>query len=331
MQTLMEKPHIQIANMSRWYVVSRALHTVARLGIANFMSHEPLAVEEIARASGTQPLLLERLLDFLCAYQIFRKNNQGYALTELSQVLRDDDEHSMRDVLSMVDDSWWQAFSDMETSIQQGTPAFELQHGTDFFAFLGENPQKQQNFDRGMARISTFDIQAIVNAYDFSSLNTLVDMGGGRGGLAQAISQKYPKLHTTVFDSQAVISQLRPEEYNENVSLQAGNFFAQIPNADAYFFKGVLHDFNDETMFKIVQNCAQQMPRTSRLLIAEQVLPEDDAPHPNKTMDVVMMVLLGGRQRSLSGWQQAVAQAGFVLKNTYPTASLFTLMEFILP
>jgi len=156
-------------------------------------------------------------------------------------------------------------------------------------------------------------------------------MGGGRGGLAQAISQKYPKLHTTVFDSQAVISQLRPEEYNENVSLQAGNFFAQIPNADAYFFKGVLHDFNDETMFKIVQNCAQQMPRTSRLLIAEQVLPEDDAPHPNKTMDVVMMVLLGGRQRSLSGWQQAVAQAGFVLKNTYPTASLFTLMEFILP
>ncbi|MFT4059458.1 MAG: methyltransferase [Legionella sp.] len=328
MQQQMERPHIQLAVMSRWYVVSRALHAVARLGIANHMSFEPITVDELAKATGTQPQALDRILKFLSAYELFHYHEGAYSLTELSQALRDDDPYSMRDVLCMVDDSWWQAFSQLDTSLQSGVPAFNEQHGDDFFSFLSKNTAKQQNFDRGMAKLSSYDVDAISRAYDFSKCSTLVDMGGGRGGLAQAITKCYPNVQAILFDSPAVIEQLDSTNFSKQITLHAGDFFAAIPKANAYIFKGVLHDFNDQMMQQILKNCAKQMDKEATLFIAEQVMPDDIKPHPNKTMDIVMMVLLGGRQRTLSEWQKSIELAGFALKQSYETKSLFTLMEF---
>jgi hypothetical protein len=328
MQQQMDNPHIQLAVMSRWYVVSRALHAVARLGIADHMSFEPKTVGELAKATGTQPESLDRILRFLSAYEVFNHHQGAYSLTELSKALREDDPYSMRDVLCMVDDSWWQAFSHLDSSLQSGVPAFNEQHGDDFFCFLGKNAAKQQNFDRGMAKLSSYDVNAISSAYDFSTCSTLVDMGGGRGGLAQAITQHYPNVQAILFDSPAVIQQLDPSTFSQQITLQAGDFFAAIPKADAYIFKGVLHDFNDQMMHQILKNCAEQMAKDATLFIAEQVMPDDAKPHPNKTMDIVMMVLLGGRQRTLSEWQKSIEPAGFAFKQSYETKSLFTLMEF---
>lgn len=328
MQQQMENPHIKLATMSRWYVVSRALHAVAKLGVANHMSFEPRSIHELAVATGSQPELLDRILKFLSDYDLFQNHHGAYSLTELSAALRDDDPHSMRDVLCMVDDSWWQAFSQLDSSLQSGTPAFDTQHGDDFFNFLSKNAEKQQNFDRGMAKLSSYDVTAISNAFNFARFSTLVDMGGGRGGLAQALTQRYPNLNAILFDSPAVIRQLQHSHFSANVRLQEGDFFATIPQADAYIFKGVLHDFNDLMMQQILSNCAQQMPKEATLFIAEQVMPEEHQPHPNKTMDIVMMVLLGGRQRTLLEWQKSIEPAGFSFKNSYETKSLFTLMEF---
>lgn len=326
MQSQMDRPHIQLAIMSRGYVVSRALHAVAKLGIANHLS-SPKRIEELAKITESKPELLDRVLKFLSSYGLFNYDNGFYSLTELSKPLRDDDPHSIRDVLCMVDDTWWQAFSQLEASLKTGKPAFEIQHGDDFFSFLGKNAEKQQNFDRGMAKLSSYDEQAISNAFNFSIFSSFVDMGGGRGGLVKAITNQYPELKATLFDTPAVICQLDPKAFS-NVNLQEGDFFATIPAADAYIFKGVLHDFNDEMMHQILKNCAQQMPQNATLFIAEQVMPDDNQPHPNKTMDIVMMVLLGGRQRTLAEWKKSIEPAGFTFKNSYPTHSLFTLMEF---
>ncbi|WP_454782651.1 methyltransferase [Legionella sp. WA2022007384] len=328
MQAHMDKPHMQLAIMSRWYVVSRALHAVAKLGIANHLASGPKKIDELAQVTETKPELLGRVLKFLSSYDLFNYDNGFYSLTELSKPLRDEDPHSMRDVLCMVDDTWWQAFSQLDASIKTGIPAFDLQHGDDFFSFLSKNTEKQQNFDRGMAKLSSYDEVAISNAYNFATFSNFVDMGGGRGGLVKAITHQYPQLKAILFDTQSVICQLDPKKFSNQVTLQAGDFFATIPQADAYTFKGVLHDFNDEMMHKILKNCAQQMSPNATLFIIEQVMPDDDKPHPNKTMDIVMMVLLGGRQRTLSEWQQSIEPAGFIFKNSYPTNSLFTLMEF---
>ncbi|KTC82264.1 methyltransferase [Legionella cherrii] len=328
MQSQMDNPHIQLAIMSRWYVVSRALHAIAKLGIANHLALGPKKIDELAKLTESKPELLDRVLKFLTSYDLFKYDNGFYSLTELSKPLRDDDPHSMRDVLCMVDDVWWQAFSQLDASLKTGTPAFELQHGDDFFSFLSQHPEKQQNFDRGMAKLSSYDETAISRAFNFSIFSSIVDMGGGRGGLLKAITSQYPELTAILFDTPAVIGQLDRKSFSKQVTLQEGDFFATIPQADAYVFKGVLHDFNDELMHKILKNCAQQMPKNATLFIAEQVMPDDTKPHPNKTMDLVMMVLLGGRQRTLSEWQKSIEPTGFTFKNSYPTNSLFTLMEF---
>jgi C-methyltransferase len=234
----------------------------------------------------------------------------------------------MRDVLCMVDDSWWQAFSQLDVSLKTGRPAFEIQHGDNFFNFLSKQAEKQQNFDRGMAKLSSYDEAAISKVFDFSIFSTVVDMGGGQGGFIKAISKQYSDINAVLFDSPSVIRQLDPSHFPDKVTLLQGDFFSTIPQADAYIFKGVLHDFNDEMMQKIIQNCAQQMPKHATLFIAEQVMPDDNQPHPNKTMDIVMMVLLGGRQRTLGEWQKSIEPAGLRFKNSYATNSLFTLMEF---
>ncbi|KTD11258.1 methyltransferase [Legionella jamestowniensis] len=328
MEINQEPPFVQLATMSRWYVVSRAIHVMAKLGIANHMSLQPVKIETLAKLTDTVPELLERILRFLSAYKIFNCEGDTCALTELSLPLRDDDPHSIRDVLCMVDENWWQAFSCLETSLKTGDSAFFHQHGEDFFSFLGKHPEKQRNFDKGMAKLSTYDDSAIANAFDFSSFSHLIDMGGGRGGLVKAICQKHPQLKLTLFDTPPVINQLDNSDFPAQVELIAGDFLKSIPPADAYLFKGVLHDFNDSLMQQILKNLHEQMPKDAILFIAEQVLPDTKSPHPNKTMDIVMMVLLGGRQRSLTEWQKSIEPAGFVYQDSYKTNSLFTLMKF---
>lgn len=328
MHTNQEPAYVQLATMSRWYVVSRAIHTVAKLGIANHMSVKPTEIKQLAERTGTKPELLERLLKFLSAYNLFEQNGDAYSLTELSQPLRDDDPHSIRDVLCMVDENWWKAFASLDASLTTGESAFSHQHGDDFFSFLSKNPEKQDNFDRGMAKLSTYDDNAVANAFDFSKFTHLIDMGAGRGGLSQAIANRYPQLNISLFDTSFVIDQLNPNDFPSNIKLVAGDFLKAIPQADAYIFKGVLHDFNDDLMRQILSNCHQQMPKDSTLFIAEQVLPENSTPHPNKTMDIVMMVLLGGRQRSLKEWQRSIEPSGFVYQDSYKTNTLFTLMSF---
>lgn len=324
------KAFMTLATMSRWYVVSRAIHTIAQLGIANHMSDEPIAVSELAEKSKTHPDFLERLLRFLSTYELFTIHPNGYSLTELSKPLRDDDPNSIREVMCMVDDSWWQAFSKFDECIKTGKPAFYHQHQDDFFSFLSKYPEKQANFDRGMAKLSTYDDDTIAKAYPFDKLKSIIDMGGGRGGMAKSIAKHYPNVNIILFDTPFVIDQVNPDDFSPQISLIAGDFLKEVPQADSYLFKGVLHDFNDLMMHQILKNCAQQMPKEATLLIAEQVMPDSNEPHPNKTMDIVMMTLLGGRQRTLSEWQKTIELLGFKFKASYPTTSLFTLLEFSL-
>lgn len=328
MQANQEPPHIQLAIMSRWYVVSRAIHTVAKLGLANHMSFEPMKVNDLAQMTDTNPELLNRLLRFLSAYAIFKHENDTYSLTELSVPLRDDAPNSIRAVLCMVDESWWQAFSCLDLSLKTGVSSFTLQHGDDFFSYLSKHPAKQGNFDKGMAKLSTFDDDAIAQAYDFSAFSTMIDLGGGRGGLVKALAKNYPHLQISLFDTPAVIEQLDTTDFPSQVQLVSGDFLAHVPKAEAYIFKGVLHDFNDDLMLQILNNCCKQISKEAILFIAEQVLPEDDLPHPNKTMDIVMMALLGGRQRTIKEWQKSVEPAGFRYLDCYKTNTLFTLMAF---
>lgn len=323
-------PHRQLLSMSRWYVVSRALHAIAQLGVANVMTLEAKPLVQIAKDSDTKADYLRRILKYLTAYHIFEEPKDDYfQLTALSMPLRDDDPYSVRHVLQMVDDDWWQAMGSLSHCLSEGGSAFESVHGEHFFNHLKKQNGSQSNFDRGMAKLSSYDDESIVLAYDFTPYRRVIDIGGGKGGLIRALKKSYPHLSLSLFDSSSVIEQLKTDTTNPlPCNLCAGNFFDLIPNdEDVYIFKGVLHDFNDKDTVTILSNCRTQIPIDAKVLLAEQVIPDDNAPHPNKTMDIVMMALLDGRQRLLSDWTHLAEQAGYTLERVIPTDSHFSLIE----
>ncbi|KTD62819.1 methyltransferase [Legionella shakespearei] len=310
-------PHMQLAIMSRGYVVSRAIHAIAHLGIADHMSDQPVSVKELAGLSATIPDLLDRLLTFLSDYGLFLKTEDGYALTPLSYPLRQDHPFSMKDVLGMFDESWWQAFAHLENVLKTGTPGFRLEHKTDFFDFLNAIPEKRARYNTGMAKLSAIDEPVIAQSFNFAKFRSLVNIGTGSTSLVEHITNQYPDL---------VIEQFN---FHPELVQQAGDdLFSSLPVADAYLFRGRLHVFNDEQIKIILSNCRQQMSRGSTLLIAEQVIPDNSLPHTNKTMDIIMMVLVGGQQRTLNNWCELVESVGFALKSSTATKGLFTVMEF---
>lgn len=316
MKTEQLPPHVQLAVMSRQYVVSRAIHAIAQLGIANHMSERATPVSELARLTATTPELLERVLNFLTDYGLFAKNDNGYALTALSLPLRQDHPFSMQEVLGMMNESWWQAFSDLPTQLKTGTPAFTLQHGMDFFNFHNINPDQKSQLEQGMAKLSSFDDTTIAQNFNFGQFQKMIDVGYGRQGLIEAIANQYPALDLISFS-------FAPELIATHAHL-----FTSLPTADAYLFKGILHDFNDELAQKILIECFNNMKINASLIIAEQVIPANELPHTNKTMDIVMMVLLGGRQRTLSQWIELAQSAGFIVHQATTLPGLFTMMEF---
>jgi C-methyltransferase len=312
------QPHMQLAIMSREYVVSRAIHAIANLGIADHMSDKPRSVHELAQLTSTVPELLDRVLTFLTVYGLFTKNGDSYALTPLSAPLRHDHPFSMKDVLSMVDESWWQAFAHLETGLKTGTPAFNHQHGTDFFNFLNNNPEKKMRFQKGISKLSTYDDKAIAQGFNFGTYKSLIDIGAGQVGLTKAIATQYPSVAVTLFN---LMIPMNDDSIDDH--------FATLTSAEAYLFKGFLHDFEDIKVKNILKNCWKHMPSNSSLIIAEQVIPPNNVPHTNRTMDIIMMVLVGGRQRTLDNWCELVETTGFKLKSTSPTQGIYTIMEFL--
>jgi cyclopropane fatty-acyl-phospholipid synthase-like methyltransferase len=183
-----------------------------------------------------------------------------------------------------------------------------------------------------MARISDADDMAIADAYDFSGFSRIVDVGGGKGGLLAQILLRAPDATGVLFDQPQVVAEttrLEQAGLSMRAELVGGDFFELIPDGgDCYVIKGVLHDFDDEQCVRILSNCREAMKTGGRVLIANQDLPSPvDGPHPNLTMDIQMMVLLTGRERSVDQWGALFRQAGLRIGETTGTRVAFTLVD----
>lgn len=308
-------PHIQLATMTRDYVVSRAIHSVAQLKIADHLSDVPMQVHELAQLTNTNADYLERIMNFLSNYDVFKKIGTGYALTPISFPLKSTSADSIIDVWNMFDEIWWQAFSQMKQGLQTGETPFKLQHGLGFFEYMEANPDKKELFRKGMRCLATFEDPVTIPSFDFGQFTHLVYLSSPSDSLLNELSKQAPNLLITEF------------KY-EPLQLVHDEAFVALPKADAYLFKSTLHLFDDLSVQKILTHCHAHMPSSSHLIIAEQAILDNDQPHVNKTMDIVMMVLLGGKQRTIAEWCTLVASAGFSLKGTHPTKGIFTIMEF---
>jgi len=319
--------------MSRLSYLSRVIHVVADLEIADIIGQKTLSAAEIAERAGLHAASLVRVLRFMSAYGVFSEVERGeFRNTALSDVLRRASPVSIRPNLRRVGEAWWKAIGNLEHSLKTGTSAFTDANGASFFEYLAGNPDQQSRFDEGMAQISDADDGAIVEAYDFSKFRKIIDVGGGRGGLLVKILSRVADAHGVLFDQPQVLegtTRLEQAELLNRCELAGGDFFASVPSGgDCYIIKGVLHDFSDEQCASILSNCRKQVSSGGVVLVADRILPSGkDGPHPNLTMDVQMMILLSGRERTSVEWREIFGHAGLQMTGVHDTTVDFSIVE----
>ena len=312
---------LQMRNLLMSFVLSRALQVAAELGLADALAHGPKDVEALAREVGAHAATLYRLLRALASIGVFGQLPDGrFANTPSSEYLRSDAPESMRGLARMHGSSpMWQAWAGLEHSVRSGEPSFTHVHGTPMFEYLAAHPEYGRRFDEGMVNASRLVNEALVEAYEWGGLGTLVDVAGGVGSSLAAILRANPRIQGVLFDLPHVIERSRAYLVQEGVAdrcrTETGSFFEAIPTgADAYFMKHIIHDWDDEDCLRILRNCRTAMPDHAKLLVCERVIAPSRDPSLANALDLVMLALTdGGRERTEQEFRDLFGRAGLRL------------------
>lgn len=326
-------PHQQLDQMITGYWSSQAIYAAASLGIADLLAEGPQTAEQLASATETNAGALYRLLRALASVGIFSENEQKeFALTPLAEYLRSDVPGSKRALAMMTGDEHFQAWGEILYSIRTGKTSFDKVFEKPFFEYLPEHPDKAQVFDQAMTGIHGRETGEILKSYDFSEIKTLLDIGGGNGSNITSMLQQYPEMQGTLFDLPHVVERAQPHIEQAGLSdrcdLIGGNFFESVPEgADAYFMRHIIHDWDDEKSLTILRNCHAAMPEHSKLLIVESVIPAGNDPFAGKFLDLVMLLIPGGKERTAEEFRSLFDQAGFEVTRIIPTQSELSIIE----
>ncbi|MFF8312580.1 methyltransferase [Streptomyces lydicus] len=316
------------------HLFSAALRTAARYRLADHLSGGPRTAEQLAAATGTHAPKLRRVLRYLATRGIFREDSSGaYRLTPAAEPLRTDVPDSLHPaVLMMTDAMFLRTSAALPDAVQHGGPSFERTFGAPLFEHLLADPAARRLFDDGMASLSAPVDEAVADAYPFPGTGTVVDVGGGRGGLLRAALRRHPQLTGVLFDQAPPLAHhlLDGDELKGRWRTEEGDFFASVPaGGDVYVLKHVLHDWSDEDCRRILRNCRTAMAAGSRLLIVDAVLPPGNAPHFGKTLDVAMMVVADGQERTAEEFATLLSACGFRLTRVLPTSAFPSVVEAV--
>jgi hypothetical protein len=313
------------------HVNSGALRAVVILGVADHLADGPRDVATLAELTGSNGPFLRRLLRFLASRGIFREDEDGrFHLTPYADVLRTDAPNSMRDgVLTATSEPWWQSSGDLVEAIRHGEPAFNRRYGKPFFEYLTENPSVGEMFNKGMATFAASDTESIVTGYDFPDTGVLVDLGGGLGGVLLAVLRARPGLHGVLFDNEKVLAGnvLGQLGEDDRVEVTPGDFFDSVPAGDLYMLKNILHNWNDDECVRILENCRRAMNPGAKLLVIDSVIPPGNEPHFGKTMDMIMLLLVSGQERTLAQFEPVFDRAGFRVIRVIQTSGPLAMIE----
>ena len=319
-------PHELIWEVAQAIAVSRSLHVVADLGVADHVGNAPVPAEHLAAACGADPDALGRVLRLLAAQGIFEAATGGYRHTSSSALLRSDHPMSMRAFARLNGLPVFSAtFAQLEHSVRTGSPVLELVAPTGLWPYLQEHPEEAMVFEQAMTAKAHADVAAVLNAYDFSPHRRIADVGGGHAHLIEAILATYDDVTGVLFEVPHVANEVGPSSRLEVV---AGDFFTDpLPSCDAYLLMNILHDWDDENASRILAAVAKSGEPGAAVLVIETVMPEGPEPHWAKTLDVLMLAVTGGRERTEAQYRRLLGDAGIDLVRTVPTATPFSVVE----
>jgi SAM-dependent methyltransferase len=321
-------PAVAMARLAATFWASRAVQVTAKLGLADLLAGGPRPPADLADATGTDPDALYRLLRALAGLGVFATDAEGrFRLTRMGECLRTDMPGSVHGFAVMLGEpESWRPWGELEHSIRTGRPAFDRVFGEPIFDYFSKHPEAARLFDEGMSSRSAQEAAAFVAAYDLSGVVTVVDVAGGRGGLLAAVLRVNAGARGVLFDlphvTEGAREALAVAGLTDRCHVEAGNFFERVPEGgDVYLLHKVVHDWEDDRARAILANCRAAMRPGGRLLMLEAVVPPGDAPHLSKLLDMTMMVLPGGRERTTLEYEALLASAGLRLVRVVPTAS----------
>jgi hypothetical protein len=314
---------VQLLHMLTGSYTTQAISVTARLGVPDALHEAPLTLTDLAARVGAHPDTLHRLLRVVMDLGIMSCGVDGrYSLGPLGELLRSDASPSLRGVAIMLGLPFHRhAWTDLYTSVRTGEPAFGRVNGAPLFDYLGKHPDDAQVFDEAMTSMSATMQPLFLAGYDFGGVKRIVDVGGGRGALLAGVLSANPHLTGALCEAPAVLADARQRfaaaGVADRVQLIPCDFFTQIPaTGDLFVLSNVLHDWDDERATTILRNCRAAAQPGSRLLVVEGIVPDDATPSVAKVMDLEMLCLTGGRQRTVAELSALLAAADY--KVTFP-------------
>jgi O-methyltransferase domain/Dimerisation domain len=329
-----QPPHARLIQMASAHWVSRHLFVAAQMKLADLVARGPSTAMELAKSSSTDPASLYRFMRTLASLGLFAEDHEHrFSLTAMGEALRTDAPASVRtSVLVLAGDIFTKSLEQLPYSLQTGKTAFEKAFGMPLFEWLANHPVEASMFSESMVGFHGEEPSAVAAAYDFSEFETIVDAGGATGNLLATILGRFPKPVGILFDLPHVVGDapalIQARGLTARIRIQAGNFFESIPiGGDAYLLSHIIHDWSEAECLTILGNCRRAMKPDSRLLIVEMVLPDGDTPHPGKILDINMLAVTGGQERTEPEYRALLDKAGFQLARVIQTESAVSVVE----
>lgn len=326
-------PPIQMLQIISGFWVARCVYVAAKLGIADLINDEPKTADELANATGTHGPSLFRVLRALAGVGVITQDSDNrFGGTALSQTLCSGPGSIRAFAMTELGEEHYPAWGELLYSVRTGGIAFDKAFGEPCWEFFRKNPENARIFNDAMSGMTAQANEAIHAIYDFAGINRIVDVGGGHGGLITGILKRNPSMRGILFDAPEVIAGAKESIQQSGVAdrceLVGGNFFDSVPEgADAIVMKWIIHDWNDEQSVAIMKNCHRALPSNGKLILIEAVVPETSEPHFSKFIDLNMLVMTGGRERTDAEFRKLYEASGFRVNRIVPSESPFAVIE----
>ena len=315
-------------------LVQQAVSLVARLRVPDLVAEAPLSVAQLAELTGTDELALGRLLRMVAALEVLASDDgDHYRLGPLGEPLREGPGSLRAQAELLTSPHFWAAWGALDHAVETGESAFRQVNGASIFELAGSDPEVARVFQGWMTAQTEFQLPLVLEAYDFSRFSRVVDLGGGRGAFLGGILRANPNTHGVLFDIPEVVAQADGlagvEDRCERVG---GDFQAGVPHGgDLYLFKLVLHNWDDAAVVRMLRNVREAAAPDARVLAVEFVLPEEPRFTYASLMDLNMLVLTGGRERTAAEHAALQREAGLEPLPIIPTRGPISLVEALIP
>jgi hypothetical protein len=330
-------PEQQLMQVVTGYIASSALYTATSLNIADHLGDGAKTTADLAEATGANEGALYRILRLLASLGVFEEvGHREFGLTPSAELLRTDAPGSLRDMAAFLPDPMhFRVYADLLDSVMTGKPAIETTVGMPVFEYLEENPDYSKVFNDAMTALSAPVAGAAIEAYDFSEFGRIVDVAGGHGEVLMSILKACPAVHGVLADLDHVVEGAKPRIESAGLAdrcqVAACDFFRAVPEGgDAYIMKHIIHDWDDQRASTILENIGRAMgDKRGTVILLESVIPAGPEPDLGKFVDIEMLALPGGRERTAEEFGKLFEVSGFELTKILPTKSPLSVVEAI--